>query len=68
MAKKDKSREALFIKTHPHTLVDVFRYKGDEVKKETMTFEQFLDMEKLSGYVYRCYQVGFCTTKENIKL
>lgn len=68
MAKKDKSREALFIKTPPHTLVDVFLYKGDEVKKETMSFEQFLDMKKLAGYEYKCYQVGFCTTKENIKL
>lgn len=63
MAKKS---EEIYIKTPKDTIVEVYRFKinGKEIRKKRMTFEEFVNMEKLKGYIYKSYQVNFCTIKE----
>lgn len=59
-----KQKETLYVKTPPETMVDVFRFQNGIIKKKTMTFQQYLDMEKQPGCKYQAYQVGYCSIKE----
>ena len=43
------------------TLIDVIRISDADgsVVKKPMMFGEWLNLKRLSGYVYRAYQVGF---------
>lgn len=65
MAKKlsltEKAKAELFVRTPANTVVDVFRFHGESVKKKTMTFGEFIEMERQPGVRYQAYQPGICT-------
>lgn len=56
------AREALLIKTPGITKVEVYAFRDDKIikLKETMSFEEFLDMPKMKGWKYQTYEPGFC--------
>ena len=61
----DSVKKELFVKTSPNTIVEVFRFKGNEVISKKMTFEEFLNLERLTGFRYLAFEVGFCSIKTN---
>jgi hypothetical protein len=48
------------------TLIDVICISDADgsVVKKTMMFGEWLNLKRLSGYVYRAYQVGFSSYSE----
>ena len=46
------------------TIIEVVAFKGDKVKITKMTFGTALFIDKSKGWVYKNYQLGFCTMKE----
>lgn len=61
-----KKEDDIFFKTNPDLVVEVVRIKigGPGVRRKKMSFKEFINMQKIQGYIYKCYQVGFCTIQE----
>jgi len=47
------------------TEIDVFAFRGDEIKKVTMTYGKWLNLRKKKGWRYDAYEKGFCSIKPN---
>ncbi len=46
------------------TIIEVVAIRGDKVTKKEMTYGGFLNMDRAKGWIYKSYQLGFCTMKE----
>lgn len=55
MAKRDLNNIGL----SGETIIEVVRTKGNEVLKKEMTMNEWMNMKKQSGYIYRAFQLGF---------
>lgn len=47
----------------PKTPIEMFAFKGDQVFKKTIEFQEIKNVKRISGWRYDFYQVGFCTIK-----
>ena len=46
-----------------NVVVDVYAKKDGVIKKKTMEYGEFLNMELAKGWKYDIYQEGFCSIK-----
>jgi len=46
--------------------VELVVTKGDKCFRKIMTYAAALDWNKLPGYRYQYFEVGFCSIKENL--
>lgn len=47
------------------TMVEVVAIKGDKVRKKQMTLYKYRSLRKIKGWIYRTYQIGFCSLVKN---
>ena len=47
------------------TIIEVFKIKGDQVKKKRMTYGEALRIKKSKGWTYINYELGYSSLKEN---
>jgi len=67
LSKEEKLEIERYSKTPANTPVEVVRIEknGTGVRKKKMSFMEFMEMDKLEGYNYLCYQIGVCSIPES---